>query len=165
MYCSQNETISSEYISNIEILFNSMLMNGNFVTGFSNSSSGTGEAVYGLFLCRGDVSSSTCSKCLFLATLTICRKSKKAATWFNDCMLRYSNESTFTKLDQSVNPHVDGWIEVTNSTRFMEVREDVVNRAANSGPLKKSAVGEVNFTTTKVTVHGQCTPDISAADC
>ncbi|XP_047329808.1 cysteine-rich receptor-like protein kinase 26 [Impatiens glandulifera] len=175
MSCPENETISSEYRSNIDKLFSSLLMNGDFVIGFSNSSFGTGEVVYGLFLCRGDVNSSTCSKCVSTANsglLNVCRRqSNKAGAWYDDCMLRYSNETTFSKLDQSVNRLVMGWMDLSNSTRLMEVLgqdklNDVINRAANGGSLKKYAVGEADFNSTKkVTVYGQCTPDISASDC
>ncbi|XP_047330239.1 cysteine-rich repeat secretory protein 9-like [Impatiens glandulifera] len=174
MNCPKNETISSDYKSNINNLFNSLLNNGDFVTGFSNSSSGIGETVYGLFLCRGDVSSSTCTKCVSTATtgvLSICSESKKAVAWYDDCMLRYSNETTFSKLDQSVDALIMSLMKFSNSTRLKEVLgqdklNDVINRAANDGSLKKYAVGEADFNSTKkVTVLGQCTPDISAADC
>ncbi|KAL0009466.1 hypothetical protein SO802_010968 [Lithocarpus litseifolius] len=51
-------------------------------------------SIYGLFLCRGDVSTSTCQTCVYHARHRItsqCPATKSAIIWCKKCMLRYSN--------------------------------------------------------------------------
>jgi hypothetical protein len=51
--------------------------------------------VYGLFLCRGDVAAEVCQKCVVNATQELaakCSREKVAVIWYDECMVRYSNE-------------------------------------------------------------------------
>ncbi|KAF3451640.1 hypothetical protein FNV43_RR07735 [Rhamnella rubrinervis] len=62
---------------------------------FYNESS---NGQYGLFLCRGDVSSTTCQNCVRNASKEIrsrCSSNKTAIIWYDECMIRYSNSSFF----------------------------------------------------------------------
>ncbi|KAL6343059.1 hypothetical protein AAG906_017871 [Vitis piasezkii] len=60
------------------------------------------DKVYGLFLCRADVSKLICQSCIDAATLKIvqvCQHKKEAIIWYNECFLRYSNRSFFSNLE------------------------------------------------------------------
>ncbi|XP_028781362.1 putative cysteine-rich receptor-like protein kinase 20 [Neltuma alba] len=64
---------------------------------------GGSEAIYGLFMCRGDVSLQVCRECVANATQLLpfeCRISKEAVIWYDECMLRYSNTSFFSTIDK-----------------------------------------------------------------
>jgi hypothetical protein len=58
----------------------------------------TSNGIYGLFLCRGDVNSTTCQSCVSYASQDIisrCPSTRTATIWFDECMLRYSNSNFF----------------------------------------------------------------------
>nr|XP_023919557.1 cysteine-rich repeat secretory protein 1-like [Quercus suber] len=98
-YCSQsnNVTDNAYYKSNLNDLLDSLYSKALQNYSFYNGTSANGGC-YGLFLCRGDVSNSTCQSCVSLARNYItdrCPTSKNGIIWLDECMLRYSNISFF----------------------------------------------------------------------
>ncbi len=90
------ETINSYYKSNFTDLMDSLSSKASQNYSFYNNSSNFG--IYGLFLCRGDVSNNTCRSCVRNATQEIttrCPSHKTAIIWYDQCMLRYSNVNFF----------------------------------------------------------------------
>jgi len=65
---------------------------------FGNNTSGADAAVYGLYDCRGDVSGYFCQFCVSTASREVlqrCPNRVSAITWYDFCILRYSNENFF----------------------------------------------------------------------
>ncbi|KAK7832315.1 putative cysteine-rich receptor-like protein kinase 23 [Quercus suber] len=90
-----NQTTNANYQSNLTVLLNSLSSKASQNYSFYNDSSNIG--IYGLFLCRGDVSNSTCQSCVSYATQDIttrCPSNNSAIIWYDECMLRYSNVQT-----------------------------------------------------------------------
>lgn len=168
-------TPNSPYQSNLNSLLASLTSNATVPNGFYNSTSGTDppDIAYGLFLCRGDVSSSVCQDCLSTAAIQIpqrCPESRRVVIWYDQCLLRYANQSIIATLDQSGAILLSSSRGGINQSRLIEVLgqvlDDVVTRAANGGSEKKFAVGDGNLTALqKVYALGQCTPDISSTEC
>ncbi|CAL5410940.1 unnamed protein product [Camellia sinensis] len=168
-------TPNSIYKTNLNTLFSSLSSNSTSINGFSNSTAGrnTPDVAYGLFLCRGDVTTAVCQDCVTSATKEVvqrCPKSKNVIIWYDECMLRYSNESIFSKSDESTGLILRNTQNFTDQTRFKEilggVMDDIATRASNGGSGKKFATKEANFSSLqKLYGLAQCTPDLTLLDC
>ncbi|KAI4298624.1 hypothetical protein L6164_032159 [Bauhinia variegata] len=134
---------------------------------------GTPDSVNGLFLCRGDVTAVVCQECVTAAAKEItrhCPKDTESLIWYDDCMLRYSNDTfdikvpgTYMEANKSI---ADSDQDLFNQW-LARLLNDLAKKAANSpSEKKKFATGEENFTMSQ-TLYGlaQCTPDLSAFDC
>ncbi|GAB4831036.1 Cysteine-rich receptor-like protein kinase [Ancistrocladus abbreviatus] len=131
--------------------------------------------VYGLYLCRGDINQQLCHICVQNATSTIVKKCPNqigATLWYESCLILYSNESFFGKLDDSGEWVIGLTQNITNVsvTRFMQVVNDTLNlittQVANGDQLGRYfATQEVNVSSS-LTLYalGQCTPDLSPSD-
>lgn len=120
---------------------------------------------------------SSCQNCVTTATTTdlprtYCPNRKVAIIWYDECIVRYSNESFFGKMDMSVTLSMWNRNNVTgNVTRFQEVLGNMMNkviivRAANGGSQKKFATDLAEYTSLQnIYGLGQCTPDLSSSDC
>ncbi|KAG8635263.1 hypothetical protein MANES_16G014800v8 [Manihot esculenta] len=134
------------------------------------------DTAYGLFLCRGDIVplKGVCQECVSAAAKAIvqdCPKKKASIIWYDECMLRYSNESFFSQVEED--PSYAKWNPgppVNESERLTELAtttmRDVATRAANDRSGKRFGTEQVNFTSSQ-TLYTlvQCTQDLSVADC
>jgi hypothetical protein len=91
--------------------------------------------------------------------------------WYDECMLRYSNRSIFSTMEEEPSKFLWNVRDITEPDCFRKLMEatlnDSVPRAANaSSGAKKFAVKEVSFTELQ-TLYSlvQCTSDISSSDC
>ncbi|CAL5408513.1 unnamed protein product [Camellia sinensis] len=169
-------TPNSTYETNLKTLLSVLSSNSTTTTnGFSNYTTGHSPAdtAYGLFLCRGDVSTDVCRDCVTTATKDVlqkCPNLKVATIWYDQCILRCSNQSIFSIDDQS-GPVILYNIEtITDPNRFRDVLagvlDDIVTRASNNLSGKKFATKEANFTSLqKLYGLAQCMPDITSFDC
>ena len=97
-----NETSNTYYQSNLTILLDSLSSKASQNYSFYNESSNIG--IYALFLCRGDVSNSTCLTCVsytYQDITTRCPSNKSAIIWYDQCMLRYSDVNFFRQAQTS----------------------------------------------------------------
>ncbi|KAJ9169028.1 hypothetical protein P3X46_020498 [Hevea brasiliensis] len=177
-FCSNTTTFTanSTYQANLNLLLSSLSSNstGNN-TGFYSTSTGRDpDDIYGLFLCRGDITSDACQTCVTLATTEIvqrCPVEKEAITWYDQCLLRYSNQSFFSIMSEQPMVYMWNTQNITDQDRFNELLSNSMNDAATeaasaSSGAKKFAVNESNFTAfQKLYNLAQCTPDISSSDC
>ncbi|XP_050105535.1 cysteine-rich receptor-like protein kinase 10 isoform X2 [Malus sylvestris] len=167
-------TPNSTFQSNLNRLLFNLSSNANrSSTGFYNVTvQTTNNAVYGLFLCRGDVvGTDVCKICVANATALArqrCPVEKQVVIWYDDCMLRYSNESFFSTVTDSPSFYMQNTVNATDPIQFNQVVAASVNQAASE------AVGDADkFGTNRANVNGlisvyslaQCTQDLSAADC
>ncbi|KAG5516561.1 hypothetical protein RHGRI_037318 [Rhododendron griersonianum] len=117
---------NSTYHTNLNTLF-SALSSNNASNGFYNFTAGSSppDVVYGLFLCRGDVTAAGCRDCVAYASEDVvkrCPRSKEVTVWYEQCWLRYSNKSMFNY------PDTREWfilentpLNVTDGNHFNEV--------------------------------------------
>ncbi|XP_024170827.1 cysteine-rich receptor-like protein kinase 10 [Rosa chinensis] len=165
-------TPNSTFQSNLNHLLSTLSSNATR-TGFYNATSGRtpNDTVYGLFLCRGDVTTTACKSCVTTATSEVvqrCPVEREVVIWYNDCMLRYSNKSFFSVASES--PKMFAWntqnvsIEPNRFSQVLANLTEVATAAANSG--EKFATREVNFTGL-ISLYSleQCTQDLSSSDC
>ncbi|KAK0579256.1 hypothetical protein LWI29_023468 [Acer saccharum] len=162
----QNNTASVNYIYNVGQLFNRKLYDKG------NKSIYYGEypdKVYGVYLCRFDVTQETCQNCLATATdwlVQECNSNKTAIAWFDECMVRYSNISSFSTLETS--PSVT-WMNVQNVAQPDELNE-ILKQTLNNAIVTLSAS---NYGTMSASISNneqvyslvQCIPDLSTENC
>ncbi|XP_030968426.1 cysteine-rich receptor-like protein kinase 10 [Quercus lobata] len=176
-FCA-NSTFSANslYQTGINSLLSSLSSNATRNLEFYNTTTNrnTSNPVYGLYLCRGDVTSEVCRGCVAEATkdlTTRCSREKIAVIWYGECMLRYSNESIFSTV--IVRPRV-ALLNTQNITNQDQLNK-LVNTSMTSLARKASDVpiGVKKFRTEEVNISAfqtlynlvQCTPDLSSTDC
>ncbi|XP_061363083.1 cysteine-rich repeat secretory protein 38-like [Gastrolobium bilobum] len=105
--CSSSEIFTSNtpYESNLKTLINSLIYKTPS-TGFGVSSVGQYESqpVYGLALCRVDVSPTECKTCVIEATkeiLNLCPYNKGAIIWYDNCLFKYLDTDFISKIDEA----------------------------------------------------------------
>ncbi|KAL7213404.1 hypothetical protein ACSBR2_016011 [Camellia fascicularis] len=172
-------TPNSTYKSNLNTIFSNLFSSSfNTNNGFDYSKAGgtAPDIAYGLFLCRGDVSADICQDCVVTATNEVvqrCPASKVAISWYDECMLRYSNQSfTFSVSDEASLGYnkLLNTQNVTDQINFREVwggvMDDIATRASNGESGKKFASREANFSVRQTLYSlAQCTPDLTVSDC
>ncbi|XP_059436947.1 cysteine-rich receptor-like protein kinase 10 [Corylus avellana] len=179
-FCSNESTFTpnSTYQFNLNHLLSSLSSNATRESGFYNATAGqtpTAATLYGLFLCRGDLTTDACQDCVATATTEIvqqyCPTGKVAVIWYDECMLRYSNRSFFSTMQEEPSKFLWNVRNIIEQDRFRKLVEatlnDLVPMATNApSGAKKFAAKEVSFTEFQ-TLYSlvQCSPDISGSDC
>ncbi|AAF19715.1 F2K11.8 [Arabidopsis thaliana] len=182
---SDNFTQTSSYKANRETLLSSLRDRSSLGT-YSNATIGLSpDTVYGMFLCRGDLTKTSCSDCVKTATLEItknnnCTSRKTALIFYEECMVRYSNVSFFTLVELD-GPYVAKYSLATFPTSlFSSFQQTLSNKVeqliiliASKSSLSASTpyyvkdisrVNELEGSYTLDTVV-QCSPDLDPANC
>ncbi|KAF7120550.1 hypothetical protein RHSIM_Rhsim13G0161600 [Rhododendron simsii] len=103
---------------------NSTVSNGLIASGNST----VPNAIYGLALCRGDLSDGMCQDCVVYAARDVvqhCPGSIRVAIWYDECMLRYSNAPISPAQERREWVILTDALNVTNVTRFSEVLGEI----------------------------------------
>ncbi|CAH8360610.1 unnamed protein product [Eruca vesicaria subsp. sativa] len=177
-YCEEHDFArNSSYGSNRDIVF-STLRDRSSLGSYSNTTAGLGpDTVYGMFLCRGDISRTSCSDCVQSATLDMaenCTYRKEGFIFYEACMVRYSDFSFFT-LDEDVpGTAVHSLIPSVNSTQFLKgiLREkirDLILRVTLSSPIPYFVEDQERATHLErsfgIKTVVQCSPDLDPRNC
>ncbi|KAK2991018.1 hypothetical protein RJ640_005500 [Escallonia rubra] len=167
---SGNYTTDSTYSRNLHELLSSIPTSADLDSdGFFNSSVGQNpDQVYAIGLCVGYLAVASCRSCLNNSVQAItqaCPNQKEAGLWYDECMLRFSNRSILSSMD-------DGFVFVrynqrNATTQFNDVLQILLSdlrRKAPSDGVRKYADGSYKSDWTIYAME-QCTPDISELDC
>ncbi|KAJ1698445.1 hypothetical protein LUZ63_006957 [Rhynchospora breviuscula] len=169
---TSNFTDNSTFKSNLNLLF-STLYTSVIPSGFSNQTKGQyPNQVFGLVLCRVDLSSSDCQTCLNTSITEIvseCPHSKQACIWFDNCTLRYSYKNFFSKADSSekfgyYDPSNAAWQPLLFNDSLSSLIGTLSRKAAYDNP-RLYAAGQVEYTTGKIYGLVQCTRDLTSNEC
>ncbi|MED6194751.1 hypothetical protein PIB30_031505 [Stylosanthes scabra] len=130
------------------------------------------KRVFGLYLCRADITSSLCAECIANATNRIaseCPMSIDAVIWYNHCLLRYSNYSFFRTM--TTDPRFER-VNVTNSEDYKSYYKyqlwSALTKVAGDIWDRNDRYCTETFVLNHVQtlyVQGQCTKDLSTGDC
>ncbi|KAJ1376486.1 Serine-threonine/tyrosine-protein kinase, catalytic domain [Sesbania bispinosa] len=176
-FCYSNgTTTNSTFQLDLRTLFSSLSSNASANNEFYNTTvtgRNPSDTAYGLFMCRGDVSS--CGQCVENSTQKLssdqeCSLSKEAVIWYDECMVRYSNRSFFTTVDTRPAVYLLNSANTSNQESFMRLLFTTMNQtadeAANSPTVKKYATKEANISGFQTLYClAQCTEDLSNSDC
>ncbi|KAL6197986.1 hypothetical protein ACLB2K_027778 [Fragaria x ananassa] len=169
-------TPNSTFHNNRDQLLSSLApINATRDTSFYQTSARRTDTVDGLFLCRGDVPPDACKDCVGIAASEVVRRcpiEKQVVIWYDECMVRYSNQSFISTASQT--PQLFMWraaslMQTRVSKQFNQVlvhTMDVLVLKVINAALK-FATQEANNITRLSTLYtlGQCTQDLSTADC
>ncbi|KAI9124297.1 hypothetical protein K1719_005597 [Acacia pycnantha] len=149
----------------------------------------TVDAVYGEYMCRGDVPMELCQNCVQDATNRIaseCPYNREAIIWYDQCSVRYSDRNFFSTLHQL--PNVTSFYTFDDCARistpmsckmnqltgflFPRILESELNLTLNNAVVEAETSNK-RFATkeAKLTSPGwlytlvQCTPDLSPQFC
>ncbi|CAK8573781.1 unnamed protein product [Lathyrus sativus] len=127
----------------------------------------------GLFLCRADITPSICQRCVTAAANNItnlCNNQTESIIWYDECLLRYSNNSFLNQMVPATDMESDESVPHTQVSQFSDflanLLKDLAYEAVNSPSGQKFSTKEENFLgSMKVYSLAQCTPDLSVFDC
>ncbi|XP_027344105.1 cysteine-rich repeat secretory protein 38-like [Abrus precatorius] len=173
-YCSSSEnfTTQSPYELNLKTVMTLLIYNTPS-TGFGVVSMGQSQSrkVYGLALCRGDVSTSECKTCVSDATKEIrnrCPYNKGAIIWYDNCLFKYLDTNFIGNIDNTVKLYMWNWKNATDPTSFNSKTREFLSQLAQKASMnpKFYATGEQKFMNSDA-LYGltQCTRDLSSIDC
>ncbi|KAK9155890.1 hypothetical protein Sjap_003370 [Stephania japonica] len=174
-FCSNSSNYSSgsQFQTNLNLLLPNLVSNGS-LTGFCNTSSSgdnSNYAIYGLVQCRGDITMEACSTCLNFAEKEIvarCPNGKRAFVRFENCVLRYSDVSFFSRVETSPIRLLGNGNNASNADFLSKQVDSLMNRSTTAAASNPSLFdrGLVNNTNSD-SVYGmvQCTRDLSETDC
>ncbi|XP_042488834.1 cysteine-rich receptor-like protein kinase 10 [Macadamia integrifolia] len=172
-----NYTIGSTYQANLQILFSTLSVNANNINsnGFNSTAIGqNSDTVYGLFMCRGDITTEECGLCIEFACGNItqyCPNDEAAIIWYDLCMLRYSNQNISSTLQYQPLWYLWNLNKASNSIQSISTLVDTMNGLAkqaayNSSPRKYAAQAPyITGSSVPIYVLEQCTDDLTQADC
>ncbi|KAL5150614.1 Cysteine-rich receptor-like protein kinase 10 [Glycine soja] len=178
--CMNSTSISPTYKTNVKSLLSwitndSSISKGfNYTTISSNNggdNDGYGDAVYGLYSCRYDITGYFCQFCLTTAVNEIsrlCPDSVTAILWYDVCILRYSNQSFHGKVSLSPTWNVTGPRKIKNSTETKRI-EDAIEGLITKATIETKqfwAVEEFDWGDNE-TLYGwvQCDRDLPSDEC
>nr|BAJ34258.1 unnamed protein product [Eutrema halophilum] len=170
-------TATNSFAKNLDRLVTSISSLTPKPYGFYNLSSGdsSGERAYAIGLCRRDVKSDDCLRCIQTAARNLTERNpqkKEYVMWYTHCMFRYSNRNiygikeTYPTLAFVAVEKISG-----NRDEFKRLQGALLNRlkgiAAAGGPNRKYAQGNSSASVGYRSFYGsaQCTPDLSEEDC
>ncbi|XP_026415618.1 putative receptor-like protein kinase At4g00960 isoform X1 [Papaver somniferum] len=181
-YCSGgNYTANSTYQSNLNLLLSSSLTVFRSVVSIVNehrsaSYGSEPDSAYGSYQCRSDLTSKDCEGCFDSVTGDIlnsirCPNSRQGIVWYEECILRYSNESFIPVVQEKPVFYIVNETKVTsNRDEFNKtlagLMDELVRESTASEDSHQFATGEANLTESRK-IYGlvQCTPDILSSDC
>lgn len=167
-----NFTPNTVYEKNLNTLLGS-LQSDVSPSGFSSAATRIYPSkFFGVALCRGDVNSSDCNTCVVDASAEIrkrCPYSNGAVIWYDNCLLKYSDQSFFGQIDNQNKFYMWNLANISNDpTLFNQKVKGLLSKLADQGAStsKLYAAGEMKLDTfTNLYGLAQCTQDLSSKDC
>lgn len=185
--CLDKQTISpnSKFQTNINTLFSSLYSNATYNKKMYNTTIGNGSnKVYGAFFCRIDQTSDFCQLCISLAiqsSNTSCFGKRNSIIWYDQCMLRYSNEPFYGKMTSSpmiLMKNKQNSVNIQNITSNLTSFAQIVLKTLGGVSLQaslgesdekfatKEGIFQANLTRLNVIYTlAECTTDLSKGDC
>ncbi|KAJ0983345.1 hypothetical protein J5N97_011600 [Dioscorea zingiberensis] len=170
---STKYTANSTYESNLLALLPSLVYYGSDQGFYKDTVGRVPDQIYALSLCRGDTNTSACWSCLDLArqnALQLCAYNKATIIYYDNCLLRYSNQNFLNSTDNSDVILMLNIEDVTDPDNFIKLPSELVNRTFHYAAFKSSqrfGTGEANFTDAEPKLYGlaQCSRDFSGDQC
>ncbi|CAE6181383.1 unnamed protein product [Arabidopsis arenosa] len=130
--------------------------------------------VFGLYLCKGDLSPEACHDCVIFATKDTrsrCPGGKEFLIQYDECMLGYSDRNIF--MDTVTTTSIITWntqnVTADQSDRFNDAVVSLMKKSAEeaaNSTSKKFAVEKSDFSSSQsLYASVQCIPDLTSEDC
>ncbi|KAE8664480.1 putative Cysteine-rich RLK 29 [Hibiscus syriacus] len=175
-------TVNSTYQANRDTVLSWLVSNTTRGDGFYNTTAGSSpDTVYGISHCRVDINTTFCQAYINFASEDLTRRcpvEKTAIIYYGECLLRYSNRTIVSVLEDS---RIGYWLDTQRNTSFIPQdgyfdqvvsaaavisMNEILNRAENQPSEKRFAAVETRVSANqKLYILEQCSPDISDTDC
>ncbi|RYR32492.1 hypothetical protein Ahy_A10g047047 isoform E [Arachis hypogaea] len=172
---STEESLTSGFKTNLNSVLSWLSSDAATSKGYNHTAIGTatGDAVYGLYDCRGDVTGTFCQFCVSTAASDIvqhCPNRSSAVIWYNYCILRYSNHDFFGNLTITPSWQFPGTKNTTNSTQELQEAETYMQSLIKNATVETNllyAMGEFNSGGSSGERYGfvQCSRDLTSDQC
>ncbi|XLU76299.1 hypothetical protein S245_035352 [Arachis hypogaea] len=172
---STEESLTSGFKTNLNSVLSWLSSDAATSKGYNHTAIGTatGDAVYGLYDCRGDVTGTFCQFCVSTAASDIvqhCPNRSSAVIWYNYCILRYSNHDFFGNLTITPSWQFPGTKNTTNSTQELQKAETYMQSLIKNATVETNllyAMGEFNSGGSSGERYGfvQCSRDLTSDQC
>ncbi|XP_058071139.1 cysteine-rich receptor-like protein kinase 25 [Magnolia sinica] len=171
-----NYTANSPFGTNLNEVLSVLSSNARFYTYFYDNKGDDPAIAYGLYLCRGDITTDLCSTCVNQASQEIkqkCGMTTDAVIWYDYCTLRYSDRrfrSVYDPTYNSIDVFLWNVADASDPQQFKStlnrLMKNISSVAAFDPLVRKFATGEANSTINQ-TIYGcvQCTQDLTNDDC
>ncbi|KAL5166862.1 putative serine/threonine-protein kinase PBL8 [Glycine soja] len=175
--CTDSQTpANSTYEKNLRTLFSSLSSKATAKTFFYDTVVGRNsfDTVYGMFMCRGDVPSQLCGQCVVNATHIKysepdCSRSIWDVIWYEECMVRYSNVSFFSKVATHPFGYESSLANISsNPASFMSLLYNTMNQTAHEAAISGNmySTKQANYSNSETLYClAQCTQDLSPQNC
>ncbi|XP_021848039.2 cysteine-rich repeat secretory protein 38-like [Spinacia oleracea] len=127
---------------------------------------------FGISLCRGDVKSPKCNACVRHASIElrkICPYNKGAIIWYDDCLLKYLDQSFFGKIDTKNKFYLLNVANVSHDPNlFNQNVKGLLSKLAleSANTKERFSFGSMKLDTfTNLYGSTQCTQDLSNKAC
>ncbi|XP_058086207.1 plasmodesmata-located protein 8 [Magnolia sinica] len=164
--CSQPKyQPNSPFQSNLNNLLSSLSNSAsqssyNSLATGNDSSTPPDAAVYGLYQCRGDLSTADCASCVQSAVAQlglVCVYAYAAGLQLDGCFVRYDNVNFLNRLDTTL-MYKKCSPSTSNDDEFFRKRDDVLADMQSGVGFRVRSVGTVEGVS-------QCMGDLSSSDC
>ncbi|XP_002887949.2 putative cysteine-rich repeat secretory protein 7 [Arabidopsis lyrata subsp. lyrata] len=173
---SDNFTQTSSYETNRNILLTALSLSSPLVHYLNATIGLSPDTVYGMFLCRGDINTTTCSDCVQTATIEIatnCTLNKRAFIYYQECMVRYSNVYFFSEFESKPVIVLYSLRSAPNSNRFNQTLSNKLDQLipnVSSSTLIPYFVEDQERVTQLEGSYDlvsmiQCSPDLDPSNC
>ncbi|KAK3211278.1 hypothetical protein Dsin_015984 [Dipteronia sinensis] len=125
----QNNTTFSNFMYNVGRLFNQKLNKRGSKSIYYGEYL---EKVYGIYLCRFDITGETCQNGIADGTDRLvkeCKSNETAIIWFDECMVRYSDRSFFSTLETEPVAYMWNSDNITELVVLAEILNQTLNKA------------------------------------
>ncbi|VVA96159.1 unnamed protein product [Arabis nemorensis] len=172
----ENFTQTSPFDTNRFLTLSTLSITSSLVPYINTTIGLIPDTVYGMFLCRGDMDTKSCSECVQAATIQIatsCSLNKRAVIYYQECMVRYSNVNFFSELETVPRTVLFSARPAPNQNRFNQTLSDKFEQLilkVSSSSLIPYFVKEQERVTElegsyELESMVQCTPDLDLSSC
>ncbi|KAK6932390.1 Gnk2-homologous domain [Dillenia turbinata] len=165
---------TAPFSDNLNVLLSYLSSNTTNPNGYFNASAGDpGNTAYGMFLCRGDISTTQCQNCISTAEADLlqrCPTEKEGVIWYDLCEMRYSEVNFISVVEQDPTYPFSNAPTISDPDALNEVLGEAMsyatNQAADNQSGKKFATNKANLAENQ-TIYSlvQCTADLSSSSC
>ncbi|KAJ4746850.1 Cysteine-rich repeat secretory protein 15 [Rhynchospora pubera] len=154
---------NTQYQTNLNSLFSSIATTASHAI-YNSFTTGTdsppGNAVYGLYQCRGDLDTPSCASCIQngIAQLSlVCSYAFSASLQLDSCFIRYSNNNFLGQNDTNL-AYQRCSTSTSSDADFVRRRDDVLADLQSGDGFRVTSSGLVQG-------YAQCIGDLATADC
>ncbi|XP_077220966.1 cysteine-rich receptor-like protein kinase 25 [Tasmannia lanceolata] len=161
-------TNQSMFETNLNNLLSSLTSKAALGFYGNDTKGGNPNLVYGLFLCKGDITTDKCQTCIQTASKDIilyCQNSKQAILWYEPCQLRYSDRNFFGLIDTSTGFYLYNSENTSSPSTSLAFISNLTKEVQTRPSMFGTSASRVQSFGQSIYGLAQCTKDLSSDDC